>query len=60
MVFICLECINMFFFVEVILRVVELLVYDIYIVGCWFYSGLNFIRLVRWGLIFEDKIEIRI
>src|SRR5687767_8114109 len=56
---ICLECTNMPPFAEAISRAVELPVYDIHTAGCWFYSGLNSIRPVRWGSIPEDKIETR-
>lgn len=46
---ILLECTQMPPFATAIQRAVQLPVYDVYTMGCWFYSGLARKRPVTWG-----------
>lgn len=44
-----LECTQMAPFAEAIQKAVKLPVYDVYTMGCWFYSGLVRTRPTAWG-----------
>lgn len=49
-----LECVQMAPFAEAVEKTVNLPVYDIYTMGCWFYSGLVRRRPGAWGPIGSD------
>lgn len=55
----CLECTQMPAFADEISNAVHLPVYDVYTMGCWFYSSLCRYRPKRWGLPTKDTIETR-
>ena len=50
-----LECVQMAPFAVAVEKTVKMPVYDIYTMGCWFYSGLVRRRPEAWGPIGEDK-----
>ncbi|KAI1613144.1 hypothetical protein EDD37DRAFT_626709 [Exophiala viscosa] len=52
---ILLECTQMAPFAVAIQQAVEWPVYDVYTMGCWFYSGLSRHRPQAWGPIGSDK-----
>lgn len=55
----CLECTQMPAFADDISNAVQLPVYDVYTMGCWFYSSLCRFRPKRWGLPTKDRLETR-
>jgi len=56
---ICLECTQMPAFADEISAAVGLPVYDVYTMGCWFYSSLSRSRPERWGPPLNDTVENR-